>query len=65
MIIQTMSLKDPNEKCLSCRPSYGSLGFDLVDLDPSYKLFMVPTGARRIYLKVPNGKFFDLHGNRL
>ena len=65
MIIQTVSLKDPNEKYLSCRPSDGSLGFDLVDLDPSCKFFMVPMGAGRTCLKGPNGKFVDLHGNRL
>ena len=65
MIIQTVSLKDPNKKYLSCRPSDGSLGFDLVDLDPSAKFFMVPGGAGRTCLKGPNGKFIDLHGNRL
>ena len=65
MIIQTVSLRDPNKKYLSCRPSDGSLGFDLVDLDPSCKFFMVPMGAGRTCLKGPNGKFVDLHGNRL
>lgn len=63
MIIQTVSLKDPNENYLSW-PSDGSLRFDLVDLDPSCKLFMVPMGAGRTCLKGPNGKFVDLHGNR-
>ena len=64
MIIQTVSLKDPNQKYLSCRPRDGSLGFDLVDLDPSCKFFMVPMGAGRTCLKGPNGKFVDLHENR-
>ncbi|KAI1456572.1 hypothetical protein F4805DRAFT_467936 [Annulohypoxylon moriforme] len=64
MIIQTVSLKDPNKYYLSCRSSDGSLVFDRVDLDPSCKFFMVPMGAGRTCLKGPNGKFVDLHGNR-
>ncbi|KAJ3904486.1 hypothetical protein F5879DRAFT_67961 [Lentinula edodes] len=64
MIIQTVSIKGPNNKYLSCRPNDGSLGFDLIDLDPSCKFFMVPWGAGRTCLKGPNGRFVDLHGIR-
>ncbi|KAJ4469546.1 hypothetical protein J3R30DRAFT_3713747 [Lentinula aciculospora] len=64
MIVQTVSIKDPNGKFLSCRPKDGTLGFDLIDLDPSCKFYMVPWGAGRTCLKGPNGKFIDLHGNR-
>ncbi|BCR94929.1 fascin domain-containing protein [Aspergillus luchuensis] len=60
MIVQTVSLKDPNENYLSCK-SNGNLRFDLVDLDPSCIFFMVPMGAGRTCLKGPNGKFIDLH----
>jgi len=65
MIVQTVSLQDPSDYYLSCRSSDGNLGFNLVDLDPSCKFFMVPMGAGRASLKGPNGKFVDLHGNRL
>ena len=64
MIIQTVSLKDPTGRYLSCKPD-GTLAFTLWDLDPSCKFFMVPWGAGRTCLKGPNGKFVDLHGNRL
>ena len=65
MIIQTVSLKDPTGRYLSCKPSDASLAFTLFDLDPSCKFFVVPWGAGRTCLKGPNGKFVDLHGNRL
>ncbi|KAI1463618.1 uncharacterized protein F4812DRAFT_468514 [Daldinia caldariorum] len=64
MIIQTVSLRDPNKNYLSCKASDGSLRFDLVDLDPSCKFFMVPMGRGRTCLKGPNGRFVDIHGNR-
>jgi len=63
MIVQTLSIKNPNGKYLSCRLD-GSLQFDLIDLDPSCKFYMVPWGAGRTCLKGPNGKFIDIHGNR-
>lgn len=65
MIIQTISLKDPNGRYLSCKSSNGKLAFDQVDLDPSCKFFMVSAGAGRTCLMAPNGRFVDLHDDKL